>query len=193
MTEETNSIKSLMEDALGIVRDFAGAPCVVSHPDAVDGRCERPGAVKVWGLPFCELHGAEAEAAAFEDLTEELDSVLGMLARTERERLSNPVLVELLDRARTVNGTAGGRLENTRANDEALARAYPAIEGSIDPDTLAFDYDARPGSGPVDWWSERRWLLWRFMREARLYGLSGLVRELEPLRERERPARPGRS
>ncbi len=38
--------------------------------------------------------------------------------------------------------------------------------------------------GPVDWWTDARYLLCRFMREAQGKGLSDLVRELEPLRER---------
>ncbi len=183
MTEET--MENVMERALGIARGWCGGgeDCVVSHPDA-GGPCGRPGTGMVWNLPFCEVHGREAEAAALEELAEDAEMALQGLEDAEKERAeSNPAVVRALRDVQVTVTAASDGYEHTQ--DEALRTAYPSIEGRIAPDTLAFDYEAEySGDGPVDWWADTRYLLCRFMREAQGKGLPELVRELEPLRER---------
>ncbi len=181
LSEET---KNVTERALGIARGFAGGEdCVVSHPDA-GGPCGQPGTGLVWELPFCEVHGAEAEAAAREELSEDVEMTLQGLAGAEKARPeSNRVLVHVLKQAGTpANDAHAG---HTRDHDEALYLAYPLIEDRADQTVTSFDYEAEySGDGPMDWWAETRYLLCRFMREAQGKGFSELVRELEPLRER---------
>jgi hypothetical protein len=163
MNEET---KSEMKMNLGIARGFAGGEdCVVSHADA-GGPCGRPGNRMVWELAFCEVHGAEAEAAALAEITEDAE-------------------IEL----QALRGAENSRLDPERDHEKALLLAYPLIEGRADPTVTNFNYEAkysgdRPVDGPVDWWAETRYLLCQFMREANGQGLPELVRELEALRER---------
>ncbi len=182
-------MENMMERALGIARGWCGGgeDCVVSHPDA-GGPCGRPGTGMVWNLPFCEVHGREAEAAALEELAEDAEMALQGLEDAEKGRANpNPVVVRALRNVQVpVTDARSGYSHN---QDEALRTAYPIIEGRANPDTLAFDYEAEysgdePGDGPVDWWADTRYLLCRFMREAQGKGLPELVRELEPLRER---------
>jgi hypothetical protein len=95
MTEE--SMKNMTERALGIARGFAaGEDCVVSHPDA-GGPCGRPATGMVWNLPFCEIHGREAEAAALEELAEDAEMALQGLEDAEKGRAeTNPAVVRAL-------------------------------------------------------------------------------------------------
>lgn len=92
--------KSVMEDALGIARGYAGEEnCVVSHPDA-GGPCGRPATGMVWELGFCEVHGIEAAAAALEELTEDAEMGFEALVGAEKGRPeSNPVLLHVLKEA----------------------------------------------------------------------------------------------
>ena len=41
----------------------AGFPCRV-RAEAAGGACRRPSTIKVYGLPFCPEHGAEARSGA---------------------------------------------------------------------------------------------------------------------------------
>ena len=75
--------------------------CVVSHPDA-GGPCGRPAIGEVWSLPFYELHGAEAEAAVLDEITEDLEKELEILADAKQQRhLPNRVLVRALEQIAT--------------------------------------------------------------------------------------------
>ncbi len=187
MTEE--SMKNVMERALGIARGWCGGgeaggeDCVVSHPDA-GGPCGRPGTGMVWNLSFCEVHGAEAEAAALAELTEDAEIEMQALRGAENGRPgSNLVSLRALEEAGTLNSAARSGCE--KDHQKALYLAYPLIEGRADPTVTTFDYDSEySGDGPVEWWADTRYLLCRFMREAQGEGLPELVRELEPLRER---------
>jgi hypothetical protein len=163
-----------------------GSPaCVVSHPDA-GGQCPRPAVGEVWGVPFCEVHGTEAELAAASEIEEFARREIGILAEAELERstVRSPVLALL----ESIEPPYQTRTEFTE-QEEAMLEAYPpeAHKDNTDPDTLSFDYgdayrEGEAGDGPVDWWSDARYLLCRFMREAENRGV--LVRELEYLRER---------
>lgn len=182
MAEET--MTDVMGRALGITR-FAGKDedCAVSHPDA-GGPCGRPGTRMVWNLPFCEVHGAEAEAAALVEITEDAEIGLDDLRGSGNGHPgSNAILLRALEEAGKPNTTARSGYE--RDHQETLYLAYPLVEGRADPTVTTFDYDSEyAGDGPVEWWAETRYLLCRFMREAQGTGLVALVEELEPLRER---------
>lgn len=184
MTE--NTTENEMERALGIARGFDGGEeiCVVSHPDA-GGPCGRPATGLVWELPFCGVHGAEAEAAALAELTEDAEIELDAIRGAEDQRPgSNPVVLDILEEVAGPNSRA--RAGHERDHDNALRAAYPPLEGRADPTVTSFDYETEySGAGPVEWWAETRYLLCRFLREAHdAKGLSDLVGMLEPLRER---------
>ncbi len=183
MTEETTN--DVTERALGIAQGLAGGEdCVVSHPDA-GGPCGRPGTRLVWEIAFCEVHGAEAEAAAREELAEDVEMALQGFEDSEKARsASNSIVVRALEDAQ-VPASGGLRYKHTRDHEKALYLAYPLTEGRADQTVTSFDYETEySGDGPVDWWADTRFLLCRFMREANSRGLPELVLELEPLRER---------
>ncbi len=163
-----------------------GAPvCVVSHPDA-GGPCGRPAIGEVWCQPFCKVHVREAELAAREEISETVENEISTMIGAEKGRFdTNWHLVQTLGRADIPYLPSS--VEDVEAYDEAALEAYPpeALEGNIDADTLRFDYDREDAcDGPFDWWSDAQNLLCRFMRQAADKGLSGLLDDLEPLRER---------
>lgn len=77
--------KPVLEGAEGLVQELTGWErdllCFVRHEDA-GGLCERNAVVKIYGLNFCELHGAEVRMGALEELYED--------ARDFMHRLDNP-------------------------------------------------------------------------------------------------------
>ena len=161
-----------------------GSPvCVASYPEP----CGEPAVGEGWGcLALCEGHWREAEMAAREELAEALDNELETLEFAENQRRhKNEAVVWAL------RGAGGPGLEwaaaDSDAYDAARAAAFPTEgrEDLTDPDTLAHDY-GRPdeGDGPVEWWSDERYLLLYFMRRASGEGLARLMRDLEVLRER---------
>jgi hypothetical protein len=166
------------------VEERKGSPvCVVSHPDA-GGECGRPAIGEVWSLPFCGLHGREAELAAKAEIEETTKHALQVLADAERDRFTtNRPLLEALRAAKAPYEV------DPSIHEAAMLRAYPPdeLEANTDADTLTFRYGAdyaagEVGDGPVDWWADACYLLHRFMREAA--GRGVLTDELEYLRER---------
>ncbi len=160
-----------------------GSPvCVASYPEP----CGEPAVGEGWGcLALCEVHWREAEMAAREELAEALDNELETLEFAENQRRhKNEAVVWAL------RGAGGPGLEwaaaDSDAYDVARAAAFPTEgrEGLTDPDTLAYDYGRHEGDGPVEWWSDERYLLLYFMRRASGEGLARLMRDLEGLRER---------
>lgn len=138
---------------------------------------------EVWSLAFCEVHGREAEYAAMQEALENADHELMVLTNSERERFNrNKNVLAALERA-TVPGLEGFRY-NGEEHDRLMREAYPPGQSRVHPDTAIFDYDHHyAGDGPVDWWTETREMVARFMREASAGGLSVLVDELELIRE----------
>ncbi len=159
--------------------DKAAMACTVRHPEA-GGQCEREAIGEVWSLPFCEVHGKEAELSYLEERKETIAYGLDMLRDDGRNVLQQPV-VEVL---KAVEYPA---LIDREAVEAAMREAYPPeeLEQYIDPDTLAYDYEAViAGDTPYDWWCEARIFVLRWMREAFERGALELLRELELVRER---------
>jgi hypothetical protein len=166
------------------VEERKGSPaCVVSHPDA-GGPCQREAIGEVWSLPFCEMHGREAELAAKAEIEVTVGRELQVLADTEFERFdTNHYVLEVLKAAKAPYEV------DRSIHEAAMLRAYPPdeLEANTDADTRTFDYGrdyatGEAGDGPVDWWADACYLLHRFMREAA--GRGVLTDELEYLRER---------
>lgn len=153
--------------------------CVVAHPDA-GGPCPSEAVGEVWSLPFCEIHGYEAELAAREELAESAGNELEALFDVEIKRYdTNRAVTEALERAEVPSDV------DREIQSAAMRAAYPPddLEGNIDADTLSFDYEKYGRDTPHDWWYEARVLLVRFMRQAAERGVP-IVGDLEYLRER---------
>ncbi len=150
--------------------------CVVSHPDA-GGACGKPAACEVYGLPFCGLHGLEANYGC---LNQVYSLALDELSDMRSEGLC-PATLEHLDAGwRRFNGLTNSFSD---AHSRQAKEAFAHLEGRVDAETLEWDYED-PTETPPDWWLEAYWKLCRFMYEAwrsRRYFVCG---ELEPLRER---------
>ncbi len=159
--------------------DDVEAYCVVDHPDA-GGACGRPGVYEVVGLPFCETHAPEANAGILAQLYH--DS-MDEFARLDNEQ-AMPWQPEVLRVVREgYERTLETHIRYAHAKDRLVREAYPLIRERVDRETL----DWEPGSlgdSPVDRWGEEYWEVCTLMLRA--YGglARGLVRELEPLRER---------
>lgn len=158
--------------------DKAPIACTVRHPDA-GGQCEREAIGEVWALPFCEVHGKEAELAYLEERAETVAFGLDILRSGDFDVLQQPVAEALKE------VEYPGRID--RDAIEAVAReAYPPeeLERHINPDTLAYDYEIVGTDTPYDWWCEARIMVRRFMREAYERGSIELLCDLELIRER---------
>jgi hypothetical protein len=155
--------------------------CVVSYPEP----CGEEAVGEGWDLPFCEGHWREAEMSAREELVAAVQNELENLAFAEDQRFhKNKAAVRALRDA----GAPGldWTVSDSDAYDAARAAAFPT-EGRddlTDSDTPAYDYGRHEGDGPVEWWSDERYLLLYFMRRASAEGLPRLVQDLEGLRER---------
>jgi hypothetical protein len=185
-TRPKNSLVLEGEGALERVGAKDGPlPCVVRHEDA-GGQCHRDAVMRVYGLCFCEIHGAEAKAGALE---EAYYDAANFLARLDNPYVPEPNPVALRALREAVSGL---REEEGRAtdgsSDAALRRAYPVIPERVDEDALDFDYDDRerePGDIPVDWNYYSRMLIHKLMRIAHEEGRDHyLVEMLEEQRER---------
>src|SRR4051794_24893736 len=137
-------------------------PCFVRHPDA-GGLCQHPAVMVVYGLPFCEIHGAEAKAGALEEAYYDAASFLARLDNSAVPE-ANSVAMRALREA--VSGLAE---EERRAvsdgRDVDLRKAYPVIPERVDEDTLDFGYEDPESEGtPIDWHYQDRMLLHKLMR-----------------------------
>jgi hypothetical protein len=162
-----------------------GSPvCIVSHPDA-GGPCGRPAIGEVWSLPFCEVHGREAELAAQDEMESSLKGIFRGLVAVEQERHDrNEMALTIIKEA--ASKAAPSEAVDILAHEEAMAAAYPPeeLEANTDPETLRYDYEHTGADNPHDWWCEAQILACRFMRQAHAHGLAGLLRDLEYARER---------
>lgn len=195
MTEETMERVFPRRDRSGtaeaLARSLTGEeragdlPCWVRHPSA-GGLCPRSATTMVYGLLFCEAHGAEATAGALVELyqdagdfLERMDNPYVPLPNAEAERTLRAAWREL-DRRRD---------EHQEAEEAALRRAYPVIPERVCYETTAFDYHFDPENphGPNDEptavYEDARRLLCKEMRLAYEEGADWLVEVLEHERE----------
>lgn len=167
--------ESIVREAVEEERDL---PCFVRHEDA-GGLCPRTAVVRVYGLPFCGVHGAEVRAGALEEVY--------MEAREFFERYDNPYVGPVTPVALAVIRDMREKLvdaEIAAADDEAaIRRAYPVIPERVDEDTLDFDYNLTGFEGPVEWNQRARHMLHRLMRQAYEAGAPWVVETLELDRE----------
>jgi hypothetical protein len=136
MTEETNTTTTTGERA---------APCFVRHPDA-GGQCWEPGTAEVYGIDFCEVHGAEARIGAF--LEEYHDAELFF------ERFTDPHVPGQSTVIQQSLELVLGRLRAEGPKDKhyqrALVRAYSAeVPEKVRAQVPNWILDDGPGYAPV--------------------------------------------
>ncbi len=161
--------------------------CRAISPDASPGhtkggRCPRPAAaLRVYGLLFCEVHGAEARAAALVEMYQDAADWLEVLDNPHVAQ-PNPAALYALHSA--VKGLEAAVIEAQEAQDAALPRAYPWIEERVDTETFGFDWTNPDGHASPDavFWGASQ-LVCKLMRLAYAEGAIGLVEALEPYRE----------
>ena len=154
-------------------------------PSTSGEHCEGLAAYEVYGIPLCEVHGAESKAGALEEMYFHASEELG--------RPFNPHVSPLENRA-TAWALRMAKRELTdrcrEAGDDApLSRAWPFREKLVDPETLAYSWSRKAsdeGGVPEEWYRAPRMLIHKLMREAFEDGAHYLVEVLE--RERESTA-----
>lgn len=157
--------------------DVEPIACVVHHPDA-GGQCGREAIGEVWALPFCEVHGREAELAYKDELAVTASLEFEALWDAEMKRAdTNWSIMEALEAAEKPANV------DYLIHLVAMKAAYPPEElaANTDPDTLRFDYEIHGRDTPYDWWCESRIMAVRFMRQATAVPI---LEELELVRER---------
>ncbi len=158
-------------------KDKKAPACIVRHPEA-GGQCEREAVGEVWALPFCEVHGREAELSYKEGIQETVAFGLDKLNDGGEYVMPRPILEVL-------KSVEYPRNRDHESVEAAMREAYPPekLADNIDPDTLRHDYE-EPSTNPVDWWTDARYKVLRFMDEAYEDCHLELLRDLELIRER---------
>lgn len=155
--------------------------CWVQHPSA-GGLCECKATTMVYGLLFCEIHGAEATAGAlaelYQDATDFLERVENPHVAAPNAEAERAVVAARRDMERRAR-------EHEDAEEAALRRAYPMIPERVCSETSAFDYfnPHGPNEEPTEVYGDARQLLYRCMRLAYGQGEDWLLEVLEPERE----------
>ena len=146
-------------------------------------RCPGEAVLECYGLPFCEVHGAEVRAGATAELNQDASEFFEGLDNDQVPE-GNP---EAMARVRAaVRELTEATNAANKEEQEALRRAYPYREELVDSETLHFDYydpeDTNYGT-PLDWYFRDKWQLHKLMRVAHQAGQALAVEALEPLRE----------
>lgn len=182
ITNDSRERMSFSREIPEETRTGENAPtCIVSHPDA-GGVCGRPAVYEVWGLPFCESHGLEANALALEELYHDAGDVLDCLQYPSAVSLNSEI--QMIVRS-GINWTQKRSQRHSERADRLVREAYPVLEERVDPRTTSWDphSDAFLIEAPVDRCAQERFLLARFMREAFIEYAYTIMEHLEPLRE----------
>ena len=176
--------RELRRTAEGIVRELAPDTerlCWVKLPESGD-RCPAKAALAVYGLPFCEVHGAEARAGALAELYFDAEQFLEGLEAPDIPEVNAEALKAIRQGAAALNAKL--HVVEGEEEERALKRAYPLIPDLVDPETREFDYAERRGEEPPeDWYRRPRLLLCKLMRLAYRERAAYVVEALEPLRE----------
>jgi len=160
-----------------------GFPCVVSHEDA-GGECPRPAVMAVYGLSFCEEHGAECANGALEEMHQDADEFFARFDGPSVPELDNPLILRVIRNWDKALRRADHFEE--RDTEELLLAAFPFREDRVMAETAGEIAD--PISGhfpPYDGWRHHRHEMHQLMRHAyhldTTYALEYLERERESI------------
>jgi len=158
-----------------------GFPCFVGHGGHVDP-CERPAAVLVYGLSFCEVHGAEVRDGALEEMHQHATEWFGRFDGSHVPELDNPLVVRAIR-----NWKMALRDEDRfgpEGTDDLLVAAFPFRKDKVWAETVAGIIDPPRGEDPpYDWLHYHRYELHQLMRHAYRLGLTFVVERIEEERE----------
>jgi hypothetical protein len=179
-----------MENAIGpaaetIIREIPDKDrgeqgCWAKLPGSTE-HCEHTAVVRVYGLPFCEVHGAEARAGALAELYFDAEQ---FLTRLDNRGVPEPNPAALHALRAAISELSAGEAAANDEEDAALLRAYPFRRDLVDEDFRDFDYEAPAQGGvPEDWCRHHRLLIHRLMRLAHEGGATYIVETLEKDRE----------
>lgn len=177
-TIENRMVRNMTNDELAVE-----LPCFVQHADA-GGRCERLAGTYVYGLAFCEAHGAEAGAGALYQLRQEAGEFFERLRNPHVPALNELVDQELEESARRISPTA----DADEPYHQALARAYPdeAIPESVRREIEGWSRDESRGMGTVeDVLLDSLATLHKILFIAYQYGETWLAENIEVMRQAE--------
>ena len=178
----TEQIVERLEQVGGYVQelpeDQRPLPCFVRHEHA-GGQCGEPGTMLVYGLVFCEAHGAEARAGCFAELYHDATDVLGGYDHSFTSSMNSAAgLVEGFG----VPLLAGKCAEAERSADEGARKAYAPSE-QVREMAARFCEDEDHPAYAADHVRSAQFLLHKLMRKAYDAGATWIVELLE--RERE--------
>jgi hypothetical protein len=158
-----------------------GFPCVVSHEHA-GGDCKRPAVMAVYGLTFCEEHGEECAAGAFEELHQDAYEFFERLAGPHVPPLGNPLVRAVL--RGWGRAIPADELDHEGDTEERLRRAFPLRAELADAESTGLLADPIRGNRhPVDYWRDARHDTHAVMRVAYERGMTWLVERREAERE----------
>jgi hypothetical protein len=143
--------------------------------------CEGTAILKVYGLPFCEVHGAEVRAGALAELYFDAEQ---FLTRLDNQGVPEPNPAALHALRAAISELSAGEAAANDEEDAALLRAYPFRRDLVDEDFRDFDYEAPAQGGvPEGWCRHHRLLIHRLMRLAHEGDATYIVETLEKDRE----------
>ena len=156
-----------------------GAPCVVSAPDA-GGECERPAAVAVYGLAFCQEHGEEAACGALEEMHQGAQDFFERFDGPGVAPVQNPLVYRAL--RDWLYSVPAGELVSTERTQAALLKAYPFRADLACAESAAELAEPIPGNEhPYDGWLDERHDVHACMRVAFERGLTYFVESMESI------------
>jgi hypothetical protein len=158
-------------------------PCFVQHPDA-GGQCPEKAATIVYGLHFCEVHGAEAGPGALYQARQEAGEFFERLRSPHVPALSTLIVEQLAE--------AQQRLTPTALDDgdyhQVLSAAYPddAIPESVRRQMDNWSRDESRDMGTVeDVLLDSLATLHKILQIAHSDGQVWLVEQIEIMRQAE--------
>ncbi len=164
-----------------LIEEGGPLPCVVGLHSSLE-ECGRAATMEVYGLSYCEIHGAECKAGALAEIYHDAAQEVG--------RPLNGHVAPMTPEAERVLQAASDELtalvRDAEEDEELLVRAFPLVRERVCAGTL--EYVEAPDawgrySPPYDTHRSVRVLIHRLMRVAYEEGEGWLVETLEPRRE----------
>ncbi len=170
----------------GMIREgpeaFGGysRPCFVHHRDA-GGWCERTATIEVFGIGFCEVHGAEIKAGIMAEIYHDAGNVLKDFGPNDSS-MNVAAWVHLDEGHRALLDRA---VDAEEAQARALVQAYPLNPDRVDTETSCRDFRApnNDNDDPVDIYFEARMHTHRLMRLSWSVGQDWILEVLEEERQ----------
>ena len=164
-----------------LIEENEPLPCVVGLHSSLE-KCGRDATMEVYGLSFCEIHGAECKAGALEELYFDAAQEVQRPLNLHITRM-NPEAERVL---RAATDELNALVRDAEQDEELLLRAFPLVRERVCAGTLEYVEDPdswRDHSPPYDTHRSVRLLIHKVMRLAYGEGVGGLVESLEPDRE----------